>query len=149
MSQRFDKTKPLYGSGVLSPEMVLNFNAAMSWNWGPNPPADPDDGWPWVNSSDPTNVKLEIYFAGSWHVILNNLAGPAPTQSSVDRYVHTQVVPALVWTVAHNLNTEDLNITLWNAAKEVIGAQSIVPSDPDTLVITFNTPVAGKAIVLG
>ena len=149
MSQRFDIAKPRFASGVLSEEMRLNYNAAVSCNSGANAPADPDTGWLWLDTSDPTNYKLNMYVAGAWFVILTNVTAGAPSQSTVNQFVHTQAVAAAVWTIQHNLDSKDLNITFWDTLDTMFWPSSVVNVTANQTVATFGSAKAGRAVVLG
>lgn len=58
-------------------------------------------------------------------------------------FVFTQIVPATVWTITHNLNTFP-SVTLTDALGNVIFAQVQYISSSQ-VVATFSTPVAGSA----
>ena len=58
-------------------------------------------------------------------------------------YVFTQVAPATVWTITHNLSTFP-SVTLVDTVGNVIQAQVQYISS-NQVVATFSTPVAGSA----
>jgi hypothetical protein len=57
-------------------------------------------------------------------------------------------VPALVWTVQHNLNSEEVIVQVFDENKFVIIPDSIQIFDLNTVVITFNTVQPGVVRVL-
>jgi hypothetical protein len=66
-----------------------------------------------------------------------------PTPVDPPAFVFTQVAPAAVWTITHNLNTFP-SVTLTDALGNVILAQVQYISS-NQVVATFSTPVAGSA----
>lgn len=61
-------------------------------------------------------------------------------------YVHTQAVPASVWTINHNLNGEPTAVVLDSAGTQCEGTFSY-PSK-NQMVITFTGAFAGTAYVI-
>jgi len=149
MSQRYVSAKPANISAVLSPEIRLNFDALVTHFAGPTPPSDPQTGWVWLDTSDILNRKLNMYFDGAWHVILNNLNGPFPANTSMNTYVHTQAVAAVSWTVNHNLTSKNLIIQIWDSLDNLFIPDTVNLPNSNQAVVGFNSAKTGRAIVLG
>lgn len=63
-------------------------------------------------------------------------------------YLHNEASAATTWTVTHNLGQRYCNVTVV-VANEVVIPQSISFTSTSQLVVTFNTAVAGKVVVMG
>lgn len=149
MAQGFDSNKPAYQDPLLSEPMRTNLNALASCHSGTQAPVDPETGWLWLDTSDPTNYRLRMYIGGSWLIILNNLAGGYPSQSTVGQYVHTQAVAAATWSIVHNLNSEDVTIQFWDSSDQLMFPDTITVVSPNIVQATFLVVTAGKSVVLG
>lgn len=71
---------------------------------------------------------------------------------AIHTYVHEHPVPDYTWTITHNLNTTAVNIDviiLNNGVYEKILPNNIETQDNNTIVITFTTPCAGNARIVG
>jgi hypothetical protein len=68
--------------------------------------------------------------------------GPAGTGGDLT-YQHTQLVPAAVWTIDHNLGKEPAVTVISSADDEVIGDVSY--PTPNRVVLTFSSAFAGRA----
>ena len=58
-------------------------------------------------------------------------------------FIFTQITPALVWNVNHDLD-KFTSVTVVNSSNVVFQAQ-VVYIDTNNVIITFNSPFAGKA----
>jgi hypothetical protein len=148
MSQGFDKLKPEYQADLLSGPVRTNFNSLATWHKGPTAPPNPDDGWVWVDDSDATNVKVKMFLFSAWRTILQNIQAGPPSQTQLDKFVHTQVVASLTWTVNHNLNGVDLLVQVWDSTSHPVIPNDITMTSVNQIVITFVAPVAGRAVVI-
>jgi hypothetical protein len=63
----------------------------------------------------------------------------------VTSYTHIQSIAAATWTVVHNLNTVRTPQIVLDSAPDEIVYTSVEVIDLDTLVLTFDSPVTGKA----
>lgn len=149
MTQGFDFSKPKFLDPLESESVRTNFKALGTNHEGPTAPSDPELGMTWLDTSDPANVRLRMYVNGVFIVILNNLAGGAPSQSAVDLVVHTQVNPSTTWAVIHNIGTRDVVVQVWDENDQLMLPDTASVIDPDQLLVTFLNPQAGKALVLG
>lgn len=64
------------------------------------------------------------------------------------QFVDTQA-SATTWTVTHSLNQKFVNVTIYDNADNVIIPQSIVATSASVTTVTFNTALAGTAVVMG
>lgn len=83
------------------------------------------------------HVYLAIDNTPTW-VELTNLT---------DYYLHTQGTSSASWTVTHNLNTVNVSVTVYDGSN-IILPDTIVATDVNTVTITFNTAITGKAVIL-
>ena len=77
------------------------------------------------------------------------ITAPGPQGASASAqifYVHTQAVPAAVWTINHNLGGQPTAVVLDSAGTQCEGTFSY-PSI-NQMVITFNSPFTGTAYVI-
>lgn len=56
---------------------------------------------------------------------------------------------ATTWTVTHSLGQKFVNVTIYDATDNVIIPQSIVATSTSVTTVTFNTAVAGTAVIMG
>lgn len=70
-------------------------------------------------------------------------------------YVHVQETPETLWSVNHQLGTQDLIVQYWVLSAypdgpqyEFATAETITMLDNDFLIIEHNMPVAGKVVIL-
>jgi len=149
MSQGFDKSKPVLNSALLSPEILTNFNASVNCHAGIVSPSDPDEGWIWLNTSASPVYTLWMYLGGAWYLILNNLTAGFPSNSTVNRYTHTQVVASATWTITHSLGSRNLNFAFWDITDVLMFPQSVTQITNNQSVAVFLVAKAGRAVVLG
>ncbi len=64
-------------------------------------------------------------------------------------HLHSEGTAATTWTVTHNLGQKYCNVTVVDAADEVVIPQSITFDSTSQLTVTFNTAIAGKVVVMG
>lgn len=63
-------------------------------------------------------------------------------------YEFTQLVASNTWTIAHAKNTKRITISIWDNDDELVLPDSIKMVDADTVLVNFNTPITGKAILI-
>ncbi len=152
MAQNFDAQKPALNDPLTSEPMRVNFQAVISLNSGPTAPSDPQEGWPWFDTSDPTNIKLKFFIGGTWVTGLANVQAGPPSQSNVDKEVFTQSVAATTWTVNHSLDSDELSVTCIDTSTSpdtIMIPDTVEFTSTSVVTITFLTPQAGKAVLLG
>jgi len=71
-----------------------------------------------------------------------------PISSQRHTYKHVQADPATEWTVNHDLNTEDIQVTCYDDDNNLMYAKPVF-LNTDSLKIIFSEAVAGKAMVIG
>lgn len=70
------------------------------------------------------------------------------TGGDVTGFEYTQATPAGTWIIPHNQNSQRIQVTVYDDTNHVIFPDSIGIDDLNTLRITFNTPVAGRAVLM-
>ena len=65
-------------------------------------------------------------------------------------YVHTQAVAATTWTIVHNQNTENFSgvHVIEGSSNDQVFPDNIVVSDVNTIVISFNAAMSGRAMLV-
>jgi hypothetical protein len=145
----FNPSKPGYLDPLQSEPVRSNFRAIAQHHAGPTPPSNPETGWTWLDTSVATNYRLRMFLFGTWVIILNNLTGGFPSQGGASKIVHTQAVADVSWIVTHNLNTEDVSVTIWDAADQLILPNSVTTVSVNQVLVTFLVAQVGRAIVIG
>lgn len=67
---------------------------------------------------------------------------------NVNGYEHIQTVASQTWTVAHGGNTFRIQVTVYDTDWEMLIPNSVKVIDNNTAIITFASPIAGRAMVL-
>jgi hypothetical protein len=149
MSQGFDSAKPKFLDPLVSAPMRQNFVALATHHAGAVAPTDPQEGWFWLDTSDSTNVKVKLFHSNAWITILANVQAGPPSQSNVDKYVHTQGTSVTTWNITHTLSTDDLIVMVYDASGNWILPNEIILVDDDNVQITFLAAQSGKAVLTG
>lgn len=63
-------------------------------------------------------------------------------------YIFVQGVTADPWTINHNLNSEDYIICVFDTNGEQVLPNAVTTPNANTVVVDFNTPMAGKAVLI-
>lgn len=66
----------------------------------------------------------------------------------INTYRHDQTVAALEWTVQHNFNENAPTVMVYDSTGKAVMPDEIDGSDPDRVIVKFNTPTAGIAKVM-
>lgn len=69
MAQGFDKTQPVEGSDIQSAPVRINFNALVTDHAGAIPPANPDPGWTWLDTSLSNQPTIRVYWDFAWKAL--------------------------------------------------------------------------------
>lgn len=148
MSQGFDPTVPVFGSGLQSGPVRVNFDALFSSNSGVAAPANPVAGTLWVDVSVPANVKLKIYNGTVWVTLVEHIedATLLTFKGSQARYVHPQAIASLTWIVNHNLNVFP-SVTVVDAGNNQVIPNNIQYNSSNQITITFAVPSIGQAFI--
>lgn len=67
---------------------------------------------------------------------------------NVTGYEWIQAVPADIWHIPHNKGSSRIQVTIWDPINEMIWSDTVKIVDPNTVVIIFNSPVSGRAILM-
>ena len=99
-----------------------------------------------------TPVQGRIVFKDSIVYICIDIAQGTPVwiplTNEIDSYTHVQSGSANTWYVTHNLNTTLPSVQIYGADQRVVYPDDIAIVDNNTCVITFGTPITGRAIIL-
>jgi hypothetical protein len=71
-----------------------------------------------------------------------------PLTREITAYTHTQAEATSTWTIAHNLNTTSVNIQVFGGDNRMVIPSEIETTSPTTAQVSFNTPMAGRAVVV-
>lgn len=149
MSQGFDTAKPKLLDPLTSNPMRLNFTALATHHAGPTAPPDPQQGWVWMDTSNPTSISLKAFISNAWVVILANIQAGPPSQSNVDKFVHIQSTPSMAWIINHTMNTTGLTFTVYDATGLWMLPNSVQLVSNSQVVITFLSDQSGTAVLTG
>ena len=149
MTQGFDAAKPKFLDPLLSSPMRINLVALATHHAGPQAPANPTEGYIWMDTNDPTNIKIKAFVGSSFIVILNNIQAGAPTQSSVDKFIHVQATAATAWSITHTLNTRDVAWKIYDAADFWMLPNTFEITGLNTIEVTFLSQESGRVVITG
>ncbi len=149
MSQGLDLNKPGFLDALISSPIRINFEAVATGNLGPSAPSDPKEGQEWIDTSTPSNIKLNKFLLGTWITVLTNITAGPPSQSNVQKVIHTEVAPATTWVITHGLGNTDLSVAFWDALDESVVPDTVITTDDNTVTATFLVATAGRAVVIG
>ena len=149
MVQGFDAVVPQVDSDLLSPEVRANFLALATTHSGTTEPPGATQGWFWLDTSVPSNIKLKQH-NGSAFVTLFQFINSSPLAAgAVTKFTHTQVSITSPWNINHALGTEDIVVIVWDASDEVIIPDTIAIVDVDNIDISFAPAQSGRAVIIG
>ena len=78
---------------------------------------------------------------------INNVSGGGAT-STVFGFSYIQATPSNSWTITHNGNTIRAQVSIYDNLLELIIPQSVQIIDANNIIVTFLSPLAGRATVL-
>lgn len=64
-------------------------------------------------------------------------------------WLHEQTTASAIWTIPHMLDAQFLNVVAYGDTNQVMVPEIITAVDADNMTIQFETPVAGKAMLIG
>lgn len=149
MTQGLDLNKPGFLDPLLSLPIRINLEAIGTWNAGPSAPPNPKEGLAWLDTSNSTNLKLNVFALGAFVTILQNLTGGPPTQTGSEKVVHTEAAPASTWLITHSLGTVNVIPYFLDGNDEGMIPNVFSIVDDNTVQATFLTPQQGRAIIIG
>lgn len=88
-------------------------------------------------------VNKQAYF----YLVFQGVETWYPFAAKPNYYLHTQALPALTWTVNHNLGTNNLFVQIRNSAGNLVTA-SMVPSTVNSFQVQFTSALSGTLMVL-
>lgn len=71
-----------------------------------------------------------------------------PLTRELTLYTHSQAALSNTWSIIHNLNTVSVQVQVFDGADRVMIPDQITVTGPNTVSVTFSTPIVGRAIVL-
>lgn len=149
MTQGFDATVPQVLSDLLSPEMRTNLLALVTSHAGPTEPTGATQGFVWLDTSVPSNLKLKQHNGSAFVTLFQFINSTPLATGAVTKFVHTQVAGASPWSVNHALGTDDVMVIVYDASDEVIIPDKIILTDANNLSIEFTPVQSGKAVIIG
>ncbi len=76
-------------------------------------------------------------------------SGPVVTTgTSVTGFEWIQATEAMVWSIPHGKSSKRVQITIWDADDEMLFSDGVKIVDLNNVVVSFNTPVSGRAILM-
>lgn len=80
--------------------------------------------------------------------MINAKADIGSATGAATGYEHVQLTPGVSWIVSHPLNSMRAQVTIYDSAWEQILPENVKILDASTILISFNTSVAGRAMIL-
>lgn len=146
MTQGFVFGQPVTREGLISQFVRANFDAVGSLNAGDTAPENPQEGMPWLDTSEaPTIFRLKVYLAGVFQVMA---VFPVVLADTVSARIVIGV-PAVTWTLVHNFGQPTVSVTLFDLTGKMIEALDVDVTDVNQAIVTHAYPVAGAALVVG
>lgn len=78
----------------------------------------------------------------------NSLPVWVPLTREISAFTHTQSSASATWNITHNLNTTSVQVQVFDASNKMVIPDEIEVTGANSAVVTFNTSLAGRAIVL-
>lgn len=100
-----------------------------------------------------TDAVVVVATPGTVLVVASPARGPAgppgpPGPAGSSQYTHTQLLPATVWTVQHNLGRRPAAASVFSADYTVeFGGFAVQHVDLNTLYLSADLPISGVALV--
>lgn len=144
---------PLFSFGVpetgskLSSNVIRNLLEALArtnYTSDASVPSNPRPGMMRVNASNPTNVKLELYYNSTWVEILQNLG----TTGSAASYATQSYTSSTTWIMDHNFGRRPI-VQCIDGTGAVIQPLSIEHTSLNRVTVQHSSATAGQIIVTG
>ena len=149
MVQGFDTNVPQVGSDLLSPEIRTDLLALVTHHSGPTEPTGATQGFTWLDTSVPSNLKLKQHNGTAFVVLFQFINSSPLAAGAVTKFTHTQVSITSPWVINHDLGTEDIIVMIWDASNEAIIPNTIEIVDIDNINVTFSPAQSGRAVIIG
>ncbi len=101
---------------------------------------------PFLKTGSMYAANADIQITGSLSV-QGIISGSYSGLSVGQRFKHTQTTAASTWTISHNFDYQYVNVDIYDDNDQIIIPTTVTATDTNTLTITFNTVVAGVAII--
>ncbi len=101
----------------------------------------------------PANPKMgQLVFSSSKILyicvdIQNGLPVWCPLTNIVDTFTYTQAIPAITWTIPHNLNSNNVQVQIFDGANRMVIPNEVTIVDKDTVQVEFGVNFAGRAVI--
>ena len=105
-----------------------------------------DSAPPFLKTGSMYAANADIQITGSLSV-QGIISGSYSGLSVGQRFKHTQSTAASTWTITHNFDYQYVNVDIYDDNDQIIIPTTVTATDTNTLTITFNTVVAGVAII--
>ena len=152
MGDTYIITEDLINELVRYWEYTRPINKFVNYNYVLAPLAEMDDFGSVISTYDSSyNGFLNTVFTGTYFSPAAEVAVAGGVYVD-NTYVHTQKVASTFWKINHNLGMHDLIIQCFNINNEMIYPSDIeIHSDvsPNSIDLTFNEAIRGKAFVAG
>ena len=90
-------------------------------------------------------VKSILYICIS---VADNLPVWLPLTREITMYAHNQSVASDSWVISHDLNTSAVQVQVFDDQNRVVLVDEIKIVNANTVTVTLNTPVTGRALIL-
>ena len=106
-----------------------------------------------IEEAFPASPKAgQLAFVNKILYICVDLTGGLPVWVPLTReltlYSHSQNSASDTWTITHNLNTTAIQVQIFDTDDRVLIPDDILVSTAQQAVVSFNTPITGRAVVL-
>jgi len=144
MAFQFDL--PRQGTSGTSEEIRGNMNSLATTNLTDDSafPTNPRDGMQRIFTGDPSNIRLQVYYGGSWITLISNISLTTTPSSHKEE----SFTSSAVWTYDHNLGKRPL-VQVLNSADQLIQPATIEHASVDRVVVTHGSAISGSIIVVG
>lgn len=76
-------------------------------------------------------------------VLLDDVAG------TTDSFIHTQETASSTWNIAHNTNTENFTLTVFDDRNKIVVPDEVEVIDANNVTVTFaQFPTSGRAVLV-
>jgi hypothetical protein len=81
------------------------------------------------------------------YATINTITSWFPLTNKINYYVHSQGLPAVEWTVEHNLGSTDLIFIIYDEYNSIQFSSDSVFTSSNVLTLSFSVAVKGKVVV--
>lgn len=80
--------------------------------------------------------------------LTNDLPVWVPMTREITAYTHSQNSSSATWSITHGMNTTSVQVQIFDANNFVVIPDDVEVLTPDTVEVTLNTAITGRAVVL-